>query len=89
MRIERKVERQAPFSIIVEGEVCSAYPGETIAAVLIERGPAIGRTPSGAARGLFCNMGTCSLCSVTLLPEGRRVRACLTAAEPGQEIGLG
>lgn len=88
MRIERQVERQAPFSLTVAGGTVSAYPGETIATVLIERGPIIGRTPSGAARGLFCNMGTCSLCMVTLLPEGRRVRACLTPAEPGQEIEL-
>jgi D-hydroxyproline dehydrogenase subunit gamma len=88
MRIERRVERQTPFSIVVEGETLPAYPGETIAAVLIERSPTIGRTASGAARGLFCNMGTCSLCMVTLLPEGRRVRACLTPAEPGLEIGL-
>lgn len=89
MRIERKVERQPPFSIVIDGASVDAYPGETLASVLIERGPQIGRTPSGAARGMFCNMGTCSLCMVTLLRERRRVRACLTPVEPGLEVALG
>ncbi|PEQ13584.1 hypothetical protein B2G71_04435 [Novosphingobium sp. PC22D] len=89
MRIESKVERQAPFSLQVEGETLRAYPGETIATVLVERSPVIGHMANGDAQGLFCNMGTCCLCMVTILPEGRRVRACLTAAEPGMEIGLG
>ena len=89
MRIQRHVERQAPFSIIVDGEKLLAYPGETIATVLGERSPVIGETASGAARGMFCNMGTCGLCMVTLPAEGRRVRACLTPAEPDLEIALG
>lgn len=89
MRIERQVEREAPFTIHIDGEALTAFPDETIASVMIERAPAFRKDGRGQDRGLFCNMGTCSECLVTLLPAGRRVRACLTPAAPGMEVRRG
>jgi sarcosine oxidase subunit alpha len=40
----------------------------------------------GEPRGVFCNMGTCGQCTVTLLPEGRRLRACIVPVQPGMEV---
>ena len=89
MRIEGHVTRQAPFTIHVDGEALTAYPGETIATVMIERAPAFRKDSRERDRGLFCNMGTCSECLVTLLPTERRVRACITPVLPGMEIRRG
>ena len=86
MRIERNVARQAPFTIRVDGEDVTAYPGEMLATALIGHSVEVGRDTSGGPRGVFCNMGTCGQCTVTLLPEGRRVRACIVPAQPGMEV---
>ncbi len=86
MRIERQVEREAPFTIRIDGEPVIAHPGETIATAMLTRSARFRDDGRGQPRGLFCNMGTCSECMVTLLPEGRRLRACLVPAQPGMEI---
>lgn len=86
MRIDRSVERRPPIEIIVDGLPVRAYPGETLAAALIQHSPRITRDTQGRPRGLFCNMGTCSQCMVTLLPERRRVRACLVPVAEGMEV---
>lgn len=77
--------RGPAFSISVDGALLPAYQGETIAAVILAAGTARFRTDTaGAPRGLWCNMGSCGECMVSL--AGRRVRACLTAATPGLAV---
>lgn len=86
MRIERNVTRQAPFTILVDGEAVTAFPGEMLATALLDRSATVGRDILGEPRGVFCNMGTCGQCTVTLLPEGRRLRACIVPVQPGMEV---
>lgn len=81
------VARGAPFTIEVDGEPVTAYAGETIAAALL----AAGRQtlshagPAGAARGLYCGIGVCFGCLVTV--DGvAGVRACVTEARPGMRV---
>jgi D-hydroxyproline dehydrogenase subunit alpha len=66
-----------------------ALEGETVAAALSAAGIATFRhTPSGAPRGLFCGMGACFDCVVTI--DGRiGQRACLTRAGDGMVVVSG
>lgn len=92
MRRTEGVARGEAFALNVDGGVVQAYPGETIAtAMLAADRLAFRRDRSGRARGLFCNMGVCSECLVTVWDgaASRRVRACLAAAEPGMVVEAG
>ena len=67
----------------------AALHGETIAAALSAAGITTFRyTPSGAPRGLFCGMGACFDCVVTV--NGRiGQRACMTRAADGMAVESG
>ena len=81
-RITTNTVRGAAFTFSVDGVTLTAFPGETIAAAMLAAGNARFRDDTaGAPRGLWCNMGSCGECLISI--GGRRVRACLTAAEPG------
>lgn len=77
----------APVEISVDGRPLTAYPGESIAAALLAAGqPVFRRAPhSGAARGMFCGIGVCFECLVTVNGV-RGVRACVTPVQPGMVI---
>ena len=78
------------ITLFVDGRVVTAYEGETVAAVLLAEGQrTFRRTPHGdEARGLFCGMGVCYDCLVTV--DGRaNVRACLTPVGEGMRVGTG
>jgi glycine/D-amino acid oxidase-like deaminating enzyme len=66
-----------------------ALEGETVAAALSAAGVITFRhTPSGAPRGLFCGMGACFDCVVTV--NGRiGQRGCLTQAVDGMQVTSG
>ena len=87
LRIQHGITRGEPFTIQVNGNPVTAYPGETIAAVLLANGWRIFRhTPlSGEGRGPFCGMGLCFDCMVTLNGQAN-VRACVTFAQPGDQV---
>lgn len=86
MRIERDTERGRPLTLTVNGHSLTAFDGETLAAAMLQSGAAFRRDTRGLDRGLFCNMGSCSECMVTLLPSGRRARACVTPVSDGMEV---
>lgn len=75
-----------PIAFRFNGRPVEALQGETIAAALAAAGITTFRhTPSGAPRGLFCGMGACFDCIVTV--DGRiNQRACLTHAVRGMEV---
>jgi aerobic-type carbon monoxide dehydrogenase small subunit (CoxS/CutS family) len=75
------------FPVWVEGREVWARPGQTVAAVLMEAGMRSWRTTrvAGRPRGLFCGIGICFDCLVTL--NGRpSVRACLVEIAPGDVV---
>ena len=81
------VDRGEPFDISVNGVPTRAYPGETIAGVLLAAGITMFRrtVEMNRERGAFCGMGVCYDCLVDV--DGRRrLRACMTAAAPGMKI---
>jgi hypothetical protein len=85
-RIEAGLDRGEQFQFFCDGEPVVAYPGESIAAALLAAGRRIFRTTfRGEGRGLYCGMGVCWECAVTLDGQAS-VRACMTPATPGSQV---
>lgn len=86
---EERVSTPRLVRVEVDGRSMVAYEGQTVAAVLWERGyRAFRRTFGGRPRGLFCGIGLCHDCLVTI--NGRpHQRACRTLVAPGMEIRTG
>jgi NADH dehydrogenase/NADH:ubiquinone oxidoreductase subunit G len=83
------VQRGQAVTITVDGEPLSAYMGETIAGALLAAGrKAWRRTSHGQPRGIFCGIGLCFDCLVTVngIPN---VRACITPVTPGMIVETG
>ncbi len=81
------VQRGQPITVKINHQVVTAFEGETIAAVLLVEGIRIFRhtLKMGQPRGLFCGMGLCYDCLVTV--DGvSNVRACLTPVTEGMVI---
>jgi len=75
------------FPVHVDGRQVSAHEGDTVAAVLVRDGQAAWRRTrlGDAPRGLFCGIGACQDCLVTV--DGvAGVRACLAPAVPGCSV---
>ncbi|MCO6418079.1 FAD-dependent oxidoreductase, partial [Siccirubricoccus sp. KC 17139] len=75
-----------PITLRFEGQEVTALEGETLAAALSAAGIlAFRQTASGAPRGLWCGMGACFDCVVTV--DGRPgQRACLVKAAEGMQV---
>ncbi|QNP69199.1 (2Fe-2S)-binding protein [Streptomyces roseirectus] len=77
----------AAFRLTFDGRPIEALPGQTVAAALWTAGEMSWRTTrgSGTSRGVFCGIGVCHDCLVTV--DGRpNLRACLVPAEPGADV---
>jgi hypothetical protein len=71
--------------IAVDGAEVAGREGQTIAGVLIAAGRRTWRTADGAERGVFCGIGVCQDCILTVNGvEG--VRACQRAACDGDVV---
>ena len=77
--------RTPDLSFRVEGRPVVAAPGETIAAALAAADePTFRHTRGGADRGVFCGMGVCHECLVSV--DGDTVRACMTPVAAGMTV---
>ncbi|CAO3460079.1 SoxB-like sarcosine oxidase, subunit beta related [Azospirillum argentinense] len=88
MRLEHPSVRRdgAPIEITYDGERIPALAGETVAAALAAHGVAAYRhTRDGGRRGLYCGMGACFECLVTVDGKASQ-RACLTKVAEGQVV---
>jgi aerobic-type carbon monoxide dehydrogenase small subunit (CoxS/CutS family) len=74
-------------NITVDGSPVTARSGQTVAAVLHELGQTSWRTTrrSGRPRGIFCGIGVCFDCLVTVNGEPN-VRACLAVVADGDAV---
>ncbi|RJQ81877.1 (2Fe-2S)-binding protein [Amycolatopsis panacis] len=70
-----------------DGEPIRAEPGQTVGAALVAAGRRHWRTTrrDAAPRGLFCGIGICFDCLVTVNGHPNR-RACLTEAAAGDQV---
>ncbi len=86
-RIARGVTRGRQFEIEVDGGPVVAFEGETVASAILASGRPILRFTSrrGEPRGIFCGMGVCFDCAMTIdgIPN---VRSCVTPAEAGMKV---
>src|SRR4051812_25538512 len=78
---------EAPLAVSFDGREISALPGQTIAAALWQAGIVSWRRTRGAGlpRGVFCGIGVCFDCLVTVngTPD---VRACRRRAQDGDVV---
>jgi len=75
------------FTVTFDGRRIAVLPGQTIAAALWTAGVVSWRTTrdKGEPRGVFCGIGVCFDCLLTV--NGRtNQRACLLPAQPGDVI---
>ena len=72
--------------ISFDGETLKAYAGETVAASLTAAGKlGLRETKDGSKRGIFCGMGVCSECLVSI--DGQQnIRACMTGVRAGMRV---
>jgi predicted molibdopterin-dependent oxidoreductase YjgC len=83
------VERGQAITITVDGVPLPAYEGETIAGALLAAGRrAWRRTSHGQPRGMFCGIGLCFDCLVTVNGTSN-VRACVTPVAAGMVVETG
>lgn len=70
-----------------DGRPLTAQPGQTVGAALLAEGIRSWRTTrfGGRPRGLFCGIGVCFDCLVTVNGEPN-VRACLAVLAPGDVV---
>ena len=87
MKRLEKVKRKDAFTIEVDGAPVTAYPGETLATVLMVSGKTATRKTHlfQAPRNYYCGMGVCNECLVET-EDMNEVRACQTLAEPSMKI---
>ena len=81
------VDRGKDIICTCDGDLLHAYAGETVAAALLAAGRrTLRQSPrQDAKRGLFCAMGICFDCVMTI--DGQTgVRACLTPVRDGMVI---
>jgi D-hydroxyproline dehydrogenase subunit gamma len=84
------VRRGEQITIMIDGKPILAHRGETVGAAMLAAGRRVLRRTSrrGAPRGMFCAMGVCFECLVTI--DGvEGVRGCMIAACDGMRIETG
>jgi hypothetical protein len=93
MRQPYRLVRARPepeFEISVDGVPVPVVPGQTVGAAMHGAGIRSWRTTrfGGRPRGLFCGIGVCFDCLVTV-NGSPSLRACLTEARPGDLVTTG
>ena len=81
--------RGAAIEFRFDGRTIAACEGESVACALFAAGVRTLRTSprTGAARGMFCRMGSCQECVVTV--DGERLAACQVPARAGLDVKSG
>ena len=81
--------RGAKLTLLVNGKTFTAYQGESVHAALLAAGYRILRKTDhgGEPRGIFCGMGVCYDCLVTINGVPNQ-RACMTLVEDHMEIRI-
>lgn len=78
--------RRPGFRLSLDGVEVAAQPGETVIGALLRAGLMTGQSEfDGGGRCGFCLMGACQDCTLWT-GSGRRLRACMEAAEPGMVL---
>ena len=89
LRTDAGFKRGKPLTITVDDRPVRAYSGETVAAALCAAGIRSLRRSAkkGEACGMYCGMGVCFGCRVTI-DDVPNVLACQTNVNEGMRIRL-
>ncbi len=84
-RIQEGVVRGKPVEFFLDGKPVRAYEGETIAGALMNAGCFISRTIDQQPLGVYCNIGVCYSCVMTVngMPN---VQICKTLVWEGCRV---
>lgn len=75
----------AMVTLRINGASIKAEAGVTVASVLYQQQTALRVSPRlRAPRGLYCGMGVCFECAVTI--DGQTQRACITQVRDGMVV---
>lgn len=85
-----KLEERKVVTFTFDGKTYEGYEGDTIASALLANGIRKLRVheESGAPRGIYCNIGHCFECRVTV-NQKQGVRACMTELNADMMIESG
>lgn len=85
-----KIDERSSITFTFDGNQYVAYEGDTIASALLANGVRTLRVheESGAPRGIYCNIGHCFECRVTV-NDVQGVRACLEEVKEGMIVTSG
>ena len=76
-------------TIVVDDREAVVLEGDTLGACLMRAGVLVHRrSRSGEPRGLYCAIGVCNDCLVSV-DNTPNVRACVTGARPGARVRTG
>lgn len=85
IRLDKNLTRGKKVHMTFNGEPIVAYEGETIAAALASHGYLTTRSINSEPLGVFCNIGQCHSCVMTVNDEPS-VRICMTLVHDGCKI---
>lgn len=85
-----KIDLEHTFTFEFDGVYYEAITGDTIASALMANDIRVLRVheKSASARGIYCNIGHCMECRVTVNGHSG-IRACLTEVKPGMIVSSG
>lgn len=85
-----KLENQKPITFIFDGTAYQGLEGDTIASALLANGVRQLRVheETGAPRAIYCNIGHCFECRVTV-NRAQGIRACMTPIEENMIVESG
>jgi sarcosine oxidase subunit alpha len=88
-RMAAGLDRGQQIEFLCDGQPILAYRGESIAAALLAAGwRTLRTTPQGQPRSLYCGMGVCWECTVSVNGKDG-VRACMTPVEASSTVKTG
>ncbi len=85
MRQKKGFKRGELVKIVYNGQIISAYKGETIATALIAAGHLVSGYSHSQPRGVYCNIGICHSCAMKVNGIGN-TRICKTLVTDGCQI---
>ena len=84
-RLNSGIRRGEQIEFYLDGQPLKAFKGETIAAALMASGHMVARTIDSQPLGVYCNIGVCHSCLMTVNGV-KSVRICRTAVTEGCHV---